>query len=509
MSLSPVQQKIVDASGNLIVSASAGTGKTHTMVAKIAKDFEENHSHKVIAAITFTVKAAKEIRERLNLDVSDSFIGTNNSFAIEEIIKPFARDVYGSEFKADMNTDYSIKKEKFQECLDYLRITQTICAYRNSKENFVFALALEIVRRSRACRLFLKSKYFKIYVDEYQDCDKTMNEFFMYLCNQLHIEFFIVGDEKQSIYMWRGAYPDAFKRILEMPNFHHSVLRENYRSCQQIQNYSNLLSKETSSLYKPSFDKSAIVLVLTKLKDWASVVGRFFDSDMTCALLRYKRYDAKSGADALSKVGVPFTFIPRPPVSDITTDASWLYNAIVQYCIIPQYSIYDFMDEIPEESIGNRHIISFLNKRLSSIKEELETEDNDGIIGEVGQIASYFGYQTLESHIQDMIKTIKNEEYHPAFNMENLKHISITFHSSKGLEFDQVILFAHDYTLSQENDIYNHYVAATRAKSKMIIVQITDSDQWKGELYWENLNRLFQKNAGVTAESVMTILKTD
>lgn len=113
MSLSPVQQKIVDASGNLIVSASAGTGKTHTMVAKIAQDLEENHSHKVIAAITFTVKAAKEIRERLNLDVSDSFIGTNNSFAIEEIIKPFARDVYGCEFKADMNTDYSIKKEKW------------------------------------------------------------------------------------------------------------------------------------------------------------------------------------------------------------------------------------------------------------------------------------------------------------------------------------------------------------------------------------------------------------
>lgn len=202
MSLSPVQEKIVDALGNLIVSASAGAGKTHTMVAKIAKDLEENHSHKVIAAITFTVKAAKEIRERLNLDVSDdSFIGTNNNFAIEEIIKPFARDVYGREFKADMNTNYSIKKEKFQECLEYLRTTKTICAYKNSKENFVFALALEIVRKSRACRLFLKSKYFKIYVDEYQDCDKTMNEFFMYLCNQLHIEFFIVGDEKQSIYL--------------------------------------------------------------------------------------------------------------------------------------------------------------------------------------------------------------------------------------------------------------------------------------------------------------------
>lgn len=227
---------------------------------------------------------------------------------------------------------------------------------------------------------------------------------------------------------------------------------------------------------------------------------------MTCALLRYKRDDARNGAMTLSENGVPFTFIPRPPISDITTDVSWLYNAIAQYCIIPKYSIYDFVDEIPEESIGDRHIIAFLNRKLSSIKKALETEDNNVIITEVEQIASYFGYQTSENHIQDMIKTIKNEEYHPAFNMENLKHIAITFHSSKGLEFDQVILFANDYTLKEESDIYNHYVAVTRAKSKLIIVQITDNNGWKGILYWENLTKLF-KNAGIDPESVMTIRK--
>ena len=177
MSLSLVQQEIVDTPGNVIVSASAGTGKTHTMVAKIEKDLKENHSHKVIAAITFTVKAAKEIRARVNFDVSESFIGTNNSFAIEEIIKPFAKDVYGNKFKIDMNTNYSIKRETFKDCLDYLRDTHTICTYKNNRENFVFELALEIIKKSKVCRLFLQSKYFKIYVDEYQDCDKTMHKF--------------------------------------------------------------------------------------------------------------------------------------------------------------------------------------------------------------------------------------------------------------------------------------------------------------------------------------------
>lgn len=97
--LSPIQKEIVETSGNLIVRASAGTGKTHTMVSKIKHDIEENHTHKVVAAITFTIKAAAEIKDRLNIDVSEHFIGTNNSFAIEEIIKPFMKDVYTSDDK--------------------------------------------------------------------------------------------------------------------------------------------------------------------------------------------------------------------------------------------------------------------------------------------------------------------------------------------------------------------------------------------------------------------------
>lgn len=79
MTLSPIQQQIVDTKGNLVVRASAGTGKTHTMVAKIAAEIESNRTHKVVAAITFTIKAAQEIKDRLSVDISRHFIGTNNS----------------------------------------------------------------------------------------------------------------------------------------------------------------------------------------------------------------------------------------------------------------------------------------------------------------------------------------------------------------------------------------------------------------------------------------------
>ena len=74
--LSPIQKEIVEESGNLIVRASAGTGKTHTMVSKIVYDIEYQHTHKVVAAITFTIKAANEIKERITIDTAAHFIGT-------------------------------------------------------------------------------------------------------------------------------------------------------------------------------------------------------------------------------------------------------------------------------------------------------------------------------------------------------------------------------------------------------------------------------------------------
>lgn len=507
MSISKVQQEIIDTPGNMVVRASAGTGKTHTMVAKIAEDLKRNHTHKIIAAITFTVKAAKEIKDRLKSEVKDNFIGTNNSFAIEEVIKPFAKDVFGSGFKENISTDYSIRGEDFDECLSYLKNQQTICSYTDNKKNFVFELALEIIKNSKACRLFLKAKYFKIYIDEYQDCDYAMHQFFMYLCKQLDIHLFVVGDEKQSIYIWRGAYPQAFRSILDMPNFSKNKLRENYRSCRQIQNYSNLLNEDTQSLYSPELDNSAIILLKTTSKKWANQVYSLLNNEKSCALLRFKNDDAKTGAKELEQAGTHFTYVPKTPISEITTDVAWLYNAIAQYFILKKYSVYDLMNEIPEESIGDRLVTNYLTRMLKSIEYALKNENDEDVIREVIEIAKHFGYTTTsEKHIRDMIKTIREEEYHAAFYMDKLQNISITFHSSKGLVFDQVIIFAGDYGLEKEDDIYNHYVAVTRAKSKLIIVNITDYNAWRSDRFRNNLTAIFQRS-GVLPQDLMTVIE--
>lgn len=501
--LSPIQKEIVEQPGNLIVRASAGTGKTHTMVSKIVYDIEHQHTHKVVAAITFTIKAANEIKERLTIDTTSHFIGTNNSFAIEEIIKPFMKDVFGKAYKFDMSTDYSVKVNTFAEGLAKIREEQILCSYVNNKENFIFQLALDILKKSKACQLYLQAKYFKIYVDEYQDCDKDMHALFMYICETLNIDTFVVGDEKQSIYMWRGAYPKAFMEIWDRKDFTKKFMRDNFRSCQQIQNYSNLLCNETRDLYTPVEDLSSVIMICAMSDNWVTSVIPYLDSNKKCALLRYSNANAEEGAKCLTDGDMEFTYIPQTPIADITTEAAWLYNAVAKFFILPKYSAYDFRDEIPNEVVGNKRILNYIKKTLSVLDECIKQEDTSGFEKQIGLMATYLGYEIKSDHCDKLYRTICDKRYHPAFDIEGLKRIAITFHSSKGLEFDQVILFVSDYRLSSDQEIYNHYVAATRAKSKLIMIYV--NDDWNASQFAKNVNRILAES-GLKMSDVATVV---
>ena len=491
MKLSPIQEKIINASGNLIVRASAGTGKTHTMVNKIAKEINENSTHKVVAAITFTIKAAQEIKDRLSVDVTRHFIGTNNSFVIEEIIKPFMKDVYGIDYAIDMSTDYSreAKVATFQAAIEKIKNEGILCSYTDNRKKFIFELAQEILEKSVACRLYLKAKYFKIYIDEYQDCDKSMHNLFMYLCDTLGIETFVVGDEKQSIYIWRGAYPEAFVSIWNKDNFNKIFMGDNFRSCRQIQNYSNLLYDETRNLYSPINNLNNIIWLSPTISNWASEVLKYIDPSKKSALLRFSNDNARIGASELSTNGVEYIYIPQIPIAEITTDTAWLYSAIAKYFIMEKYSVYDVISEIPVEGNETRKLVSAVKRMLNKV--ELAIADEDSFCLTVSELATYLGYVTRTDHLRKLFQTIIDEKYHVAFETEKYQHIAITFHSSKGLEFEQVIVFAEDYRLSDISSLCNHYVAVTRAKSKLIIVKLNN---YNANCFQTNLSKIFAKH---------------
>lgn len=497
LALSDQQAEIIKHDGNIIVSASAGTGKTHTMVSKIVCDLEKNKTHKVIAAITFTIKAAQEIRDRIKVDVDQNFIGTNNSFAIEEIIKPFMKDVYGEDYDKDFDTDYDGKRDFCMESgIAYMRKEETIgkCCKDNScemhpkkNENFIFKLALRIVKESLACRIFLKAKYFGIYIDEYQDCDGDMHALFMHLCNNLGIRTFVVGDVKQSIYRWRGANPDLFIEITKNDRFKHFNLTKNHRSCKNIQNYSNLLFQKTAYLYEKSTNENEIVVVRQDISNWADKVGELIDVEKSSVLLR--KYDSTpyfgkdsslTGSKKLVEHGIDSVYIPVAPIESITTKTAWLYMAVARYLLLENFTVFDFINEVPAEGNVGTKKIQEIKQHLDIIKNHCNDEEK--LARKFGKISEFFNCTSQDvnkSNINKLFKTVNDDQYIISLNMYLPLHCAMTIHKSKGLEFDQAIIFLEDYGHNgrvENSDINNHYVACTRARSKLIIVDTLNND---------------------------------
>ncbi|MDD1505923.1 UvrD-helicase domain-containing protein, partial [Lysinibacillus sp. CNPSo 3705] len=231
---------------NIAISASAGCGKTTILKSKIKHVIEEIENHKTVVAITFTIKATEELKERilkLNID-KQVVISTNDSFVENEIIRPFLKDILIEQGKGDFTVSYS-KTHKFKDFdggITLLREKNLLGTYYNTHKNFKFQLALDILKNSLAARQYLISKYKMLFLDEYQDSDEDMHNLFMYIKDNLGLFLFIVGDPKQAIYLWRGAKENIFDSLDS--SFSKFELVHNFRSHPNITNFANLIHND-------------------------------------------------------------------------------------------------------------------------------------------------------------------------------------------------------------------------------------------------------------------------
>lgn len=479
LELRPEQQLIVEAAGNVIVTAAAGTGKTLTLVRKVIYDIERNDDYRRVAAITFTLKAAQEIKDRLPKEAAGHFISTNNQFAIREII-PFFEDAFGIAPKGELQPDYDTKLNTWDELFALVCETGRVAKYVNLKKNFIFELATQIIKASEACRLFLQAKYFKIYVDEYQDCDIDMHNFFMCLCKELSIHHFLVGDLKQFIYGWKGAQRESFERLLQDDDFEKYRLDENFRCCQQIQNFANLLyPNEMSCLYKECELNGEVIVVNTCTGKVYPDIIQTLNSGTQFAVLRRSNDSAQHSAGQLTMNGFECQYIKTPAVCEIYTKDGWLYYELARYYILSGTSEYDIMRKAPEE-LQDERTVDTLRTLLETVPKNRPIEADLRLVAT--KILSLFGYSPSDKNIQLFVADVLNHEMHPAFHPEDYPSVAMTIHSAKGAAFDQVILFGDDFKFWTIEDIDLLYVAATRAKKKLIIVT-TDTPSAFGSGY--------------------------
>ena len=308
--------------GQVLILAGAGSGKTRVLTHRIAHMVEDlNIAPYNILAITFTNKAAKEMKDRVKALIGESaenmWISTFHSTCVRILRREIDKIGYKSSFTI---YDSSDQKTLIKECMKAVNINdkdiseqeimskigkakdrmQSSRSYKlehesNFRENKIADVyemyqkrlkennaldfddlifkTVELFKNNPETLEFYQRKFKYIMVDEYQDTNGAQYEFVKLLASK-YKNICVVGDDDQSIYAWRGAdirnildfekdYPDA--KVIK--------LEQNYRSKGNILNAANVVIVNNANR------KSKVLRTEQELGSKIKIYRAYSDSD--------------------------------------------------------------------------------------------------------------------------------------------------------------------------------------------------------------------------------------
>ena len=277
----PQRQAVLHVEGPLLVLAGAGSGKTRVIVHKVARLLQAGLEPRQIAAITFTNKAAAEMRERAKgligspakevlictfhalgvrmLRQDGAALGLKPQFSIldSDDVTSILKDAGGSTDAATArqwqwaislwkNMGLSAAQAEAQATSDGERVTarimaryqERLAAYQSVDFDDLIGLPLKLLQEHADVRAKWQQQMGHVLVDEYQDTNATQYELLKLLVGGeagKPARFTAVGDDDQSIYGWRGAEVDNILRFeRDFPGAKVVRLERNYRSTGNI-----------------------------------------------------------------------------------------------------------------------------------------------------------------------------------------------------------------------------------------------------------------------------------
>ena len=278
--------------GPCLVLAGAGSGKTRVITHKIARLLQADYAPSQIAAITFTNKAAQEMRERAKALIGpraakDLVVSTFHSLGVRILrtegerlgLKPQfsildSDDVLGVLKDAGSSSDNALARrwqwtislwknqglnaDSVQPQNDDERIAQQVmkryeerlAAYQAVDFDDLIGLPHQLFQRDAEARAKWQNTLRYLLVDEYQDTNAIQYELLKSLAGERAM-FTAVGDDDQSIYGWRGATIENLRRLPdEYPQLKVIPLEQNYRSTGHILRAANAVIGHNPKLFE-------------------------------------------------------------------------------------------------------------------------------------------------------------------------------------------------------------------------------------------------------------------
>jgi len=458
--------------GPLLILAGAGSGKTKTITTRVAYLISLGIDPSSILTLTFTNKAASEMRDRalslidevryppllctfhkfglLFLKFNINKLDRSNGFVVidtddkKRIIKSFGGDMpislVASEISRYKNSLISPEEVfKKAEKKEYKHIAKLYEQYQNyiASNNLVdfddlLVLTYRILELDDALCAKTSERYRYIMVDEYQDTNELQSRLLRKLCTT-HENLCVVGDDDQSIYGWRGA---NIKNILEFHNSFDNVkvvkLEKNYRSTNQILKAANNLidhnreriGKKLVSVFgdgekieflefhDENYESQSIARKIKKL------IESGVDSKNIAVLYRINAL-SRSLEEGLNKEGIAYNmvggvkFYERAEIKDLISYLRIIANPH------DDFSMKRIINK-PKRGLGNitvNKILKAAYQNKVSMYEYITTN-----IDEVQNITSKKGFLALEefvSNIQKLKELNLNNAYDFIFELED------------------------------------------------------------------------------------------
>lgn len=420
---------------NILITAGAGTGKTRTIVARIIRLIEKKAVlPENVVALTFTNKAAKEMKNRV-----DSYFGSDlgvtiktfhsfGSYILRNAGEINGRNKYFNIYDDDdsLKVVKSIITDDEYKNLIPNEVKKDIARYKQSVETELIAgydfqniydlynnalresnafdfedlilKCVDLLRNNPSAKKKYAARFKYILADEYQDTNTSQFELLKALRGD-NTYTTVVGDEDQSIYKFRGA---TIENILNFQKEFDPVkiikLEENYRSTKQILDLANSVIKNNigridKTLYSKSIgDKPVLSEYEDENEEASRICSAIIDKALPLkdtAVLYRTNWQSRIFETVLRRNRIPYVvfgaqpYFQREEIKDVIAVLKWLFN--------PKDKIaFERFVNKPARGIGKKGLLKFYELSNKFDNDLLETLKNiDNFAKEIKKIDSF------------------------------------------------------------------------------------------------------------------------
>lgn len=461
----------------IILKAPAGYGKTKVLTSKIELIILKNElkANKKILALTYSVNAAKKMREDIKLSICKDYknkIDVSNYHGIcSKILRLYGRYIDNSliDFdKLERINESNLSKSNCSLLNEEIELLKSMNAfisdynemeYKSNKEKYINVL-LKLIKHDRkitfngiifltiklleidSINSFYKEYYKVIFIDEFQDTNILSYDLLQKLIGK-ETSLYLIGDPIQKIYGFLGAVPSIFEICEKKYNMECIELKTNYR----FKDNKNLLDLEKFIryyFYNYSDDNNLVVNLFHKrfisdeeeIKNIVDKITILDETNNTVAILTRTKYGNDFIIEYMDKNNIDYFY-------GYISEEESIYKQFHENC----YKIY--RESIKDKIIVNKKLLSKVYNDVMYYYESMPLKNDEAkVINSLKLLLSTF-FESFNNDLNINTSQERHEIIEDVFMNNNLKLymdkinkkiIVTTVHAAKGLEWDYVYL---------------------------------------------------------------------